>query len=314
MLNVGPPAQASSGQFPPTAVGLGPRSRALRAPKPRNEALMVRLHRLLALPTVVSASKFFSLRGAQEHLLFASIGKQRTPIKVAIVCAIVTTIITYLLYKVYVDSMLRRRSEHQEEEEVTKPKAVPKSPKRERSSKALAAKPDESKLCCYDGLMRFASSRGTVEAKASRPNFSGTWSCVKAEGDLDGLYAAMGLGYFARCALERAQWGAGHLSRTYEHQGDHVKLVQKATEETTQEFDINGTPQKVSQGDGVVIQTTSWDDEEEGVLLFETKDLLGCDPNSWTHCRQYLQGEELVIEVRGARGHRAVWTYHRALS
>eukprot|EP00913_Durusdinium_trenchii_P020734 g19474.t1 len=211
-----------AGQFPPTAVGLGPRSRALRAPKPRNEALMVRLHRLLALPTVVSASKFFSLRGAQEHLLFASIGKQRTPIKVAIVCAIVTTIITYLLYKVY-------------EEEVTKPKAVPKSPKRERSSKALAAKPDESKLCCYDGLMRFASSRGTVEAKASRPNFSGTWSCVKAEGDLDGLYAAMGLGYFARCALERAQWGTGHLSRTYEHQGDHVKLVQKATEETTQE-------------------------------------------------------------------------------
>ena len=42
---------------------------------------------------------------------------------------------------------------------------------------------------------------------------------MKAEGDLDGLYAAMGLGYFARCALERAQWGAGHLSRTYEHQG-----------------------------------------------------------------------------------------------
>ena len=34
-------------------------------------------------------------------------------------------------------------------------------------------------------------------------------SCVKAEGDLDGLYAAMGLGYFARCAMERAQWGAG---------------------------------------------------------------------------------------------------------
>ena len=45
-------------------------------------------------------------------------------------------------------------------------------------------------------------------------------NCVKAEGDLDGLYAAMGLGYFARCAMERAQWGAGHLSRSYEHQGE----------------------------------------------------------------------------------------------
>ena len=35
--------------------------------------------------------------------------------RVSVHKAIVTTIITYLLYKVYVDSMLRRRSEHQEE-------------------------------------------------------------------------------------------------------------------------------------------------------------------------------------------------------
>lgn len=50
-------------------------------------------------------------------------------------------------------------------------------------------------------------------------------SCVKAEGDLDGLYAAMGLGYFARCAMERAQWGAGQLSRTYEQQGTMATMV-----------------------------------------------------------------------------------------
>eukprot|EP00435_Cladocopium_sp_Y103_P028277 s3374_g7.t1 len=111
----------------------------------------------------------------------------------------------------------------------------------------------------------------------------------------------MGLGYFARCAMERAQWGAGQLSRTYEQQGTHVRLVQRATEETTQEFDITGTPQKVSQGDGVVIQTTSWDEREAGVLLFETKDLLGNNPNSWTTSRQYLKGDELIIEVVGAR-------------
>lgn len=42
---------------------------------------------------------------------------------------------------------------------------------------------------------------------------------------MDGLYAAMGLGYFARCAMERAQWGAGHLSRSYEHQGDSGKSL-----------------------------------------------------------------------------------------
>ena len=39
---------------------------------------------------------------------------------------------------------------------------------------------------------------------------------MKAEGDLDGLYAAMGLGYFARCAMERARshqfvWGLNVL-------------------------------------------------------------------------------------------------------
>ena len=59
-------------------------------------------------------------------------------------------------------------------------------------------------------------------------------SCVKAEGDLDGLYAAMGLGYFARCAMERAQWGAGQLSRTYDQQGTmavkHMAMVDGGTD------------------------------------------------------------------------------------
>lgn len=42
-----------------------------------------------------------------------------------------------------------------------------------------------------------------------------------------------------------------------------------------QEFDITGIPQRITQGDVVNIQTTWWDQQEEGVLLFETKDLLG---------------------------------------
>ncbi|CAJ1406368.1 unnamed protein product [Effrenium voratum] len=121
----------------------------------------------------------------------------------------------------------------------------------------------------------------------------------------------MGLGYFARCAMERLQWGKGQLTRTYEHQGEHVKLTQRAADETTQEFDINGQPQKVQQGDGVVIQTTCWDEKEEGVLIMETKDLLGCKPKTWTTTRQYLQDNQLVVEVLGADGHRATWTYQR---
>jgi len=291
---------------------------------------------LLLVPTVV-CSKFSTvgLRGALEDHHVAGTATnfaRRTPMKVAVFCAVVTSIITYCLYKVYIDSMLRRREldEDELEEEIPKKpsKKVSTPSKKESTEESEKAKVEKKKTertpaessCCYDGLLRLsrgAPSRNTEKEPPKveppkKPNFSGTWNCVKAEGDLDGLYAAMGLGYFARCAMERAQWGAGHLSRSYEHQGEHVRLVQRATEETTQEFDITGIPQKVSQGDGVVIQTTCWDEREEGVLVLETKDLLGNNPNSWTTSRQYLKGDELIIEVSGARGHQAIWTYERS--
>mmetsp|Transcript_80265 Transcript_80265/g.126622 ORF Transcript_80265/g.126622 Transcript_80265/m.126622 type:complete len:309 (-) Transcript_80265:31-957(-) len=293
---------------------------------------------ILQLSQPVLCSKFHTLRGVlEDHHLERVNFARRTPMKVALACAVATSIITYFLYKVYIDSMLRRREFDEDEIEELAKAAEKRAAKKETSpiervkererdkERKRPERKGEETGCCYNGLLRLgrgkaaASKPATAAPEASealspavkRPNFSGTWSCVKAEGDLDGLYAAMGLGYFARCAMERAQWGAGQLSRTYEQQGTHVKLVQRATEETTQEFDITGTPQKVSQGDGVVIQTTSWDEREEGVLLFETKDLLGNNPNSWTTSRQYLKGDELIIEVLGARGHQAVWTYHR---
>jgi len=294
--------------------------------------------------------KFHTLRGVlEDHHLERANFARRTPMKVALACAVATSIITYFLYKVYIDSMLRRRELDEDEieqlakaadkREAAKIKKEPPTPIEKVKERKRPERKGEDTGCCYNGLLRLGRGKATASKPAAaspteatspalkRPDFSGTWSCVKAEGDLDGLYAAMGLGYFARCAMERAQWGAGQLSRTYEQQGTHVKLVQRATEETTQEFDITGTPQKeprpklarccqairawVSQGDGVVIQTTSWDEREEGVLLFETKDLLGNNPNSWTTSRQYLKGDELIIEVLGARGHQAVWTYHR---
>lgn len=282
----------------------------------------------------VLCSKFHTLRGVlEDHHLERANFARRTPMKVALACAVATSIITYFLYKVYIDSMLRRRELDEDEieqlakaadkREAAKIKKEPPTPIEKVKERKRPERKGEDTGCCYNGLLRLGRGKATASKPAAaspteatspalkRPDFSGTWSCVKAEGDLDGLYAAMGLGYFARCAMERAQWGAGQLSRTYEQQGTHVKLVQRATEETTQEFDITGTPQKVSQGDGVVIQTTSWDEREEGVLLFETKDLLGNNPNSWTTSRQYLKGDELIIEVLGARGHQAVWTYHR---
>ena len=104
-----------------------------------------------------------------------------------------------------------------------------------------------------------------------------------------------------------------------------------------QEFDITGIPQRITQGDVVNMQTTWWDEQEEGVLLFETKLLgrwelrkgdlgakeqrtgpgadstskAGHDCHDIIFRASFIGGEELILEVSSARGPKAVWTFQR---
>eukprot|EP00435_Cladocopium_sp_Y103_P001941 s5957_g1.t1 len=112
----------------------------------------------------VLCSKFHTLRGVlEDHHLERVDFARRTPMKVALACAVATSIITYLLYKVYIDSMLRRRELDEDEiEELAKA-----ADKREaaKAAKNKKERKGEDPGCCYNGLLRL----GRGKASASKP-------------------------------------------------------------------------------------------------------------------------------------------------
>lgn len=145
------------------------------------------------------------------------------------------------------------------------------------------------------------------------PDFSGTWQCVKADGDLDAVLADIGLGMMARTAIQVFGYGAGRVIRIYEQEGDHVKLTEKAIEETVQEWDIDGGEQVIATKEPF-LQKTYWDATNPKVLVIEGKDVHKETPRAWTTTRQYfLDGmeDEFVLETTSSGSNVAWWTYER---
>lgn len=145
------------------------------------------------------------------------------------------------------------------------------------------------------------------------PDFSGTWQCVKADGDLDAVFADIGLGMIARTAIQAFGYGAGRVIRIYEQEGDHVKMTEKALEETVQEWDIIGREQVIATKEPF-LQKTYWDATNPKVLVIEGKDVHKKTPRTWTTTRQYfLDGteDEFVLETTSSGSNVARWTYQR---
>jgi len=193
-----------------------------------------------------------------------------------------------------------------------------------------------STCCCGDGIgallrqkppsqreekqkpsTRFATPRtaGSLQPAAGdcHPNFSGTWQCVKADGELDAMFADIGIGVIARTAVQAFGYGAGRDIRIYEQEGSHVRMTEKALEETVQEWDITGEEQVVATPDPF-LQTSYWDEKNPEVLVLEAKDERKRAPKTWTTTRQYfLDGmeNEFVLETTSSGGNVARWTYQR---
>eukprot|EP00435_Cladocopium_sp_Y103_P005771 s5957_g1.t2 len=128
----------------------------------------------------VLCSKFHTLRGVlEDHHLERVDFARRTPMKVALACAVATSIITYLLYKVYIDSMLRRRELDEDEiEELAKAADKREAAKAAKNKKEPSTPTDNVEVerkrperkgedpgCCYNGLLRL----GRGKASASKP-------------------------------------------------------------------------------------------------------------------------------------------------
>ena len=206
-----------------------------------------------------------------------------------------------------------------------------------------------SNCCCAGGILSWARRKGPQEEKENRNlpssvtrtrqdeprhriigfvpkppedyvdadghvNFTGSWKCKSAEGDLDGVFADMGIGAIARTFMAGYGWGKGTVVRTYEQSGIHVKVTEKAIQETVQEFDVNGQEQRVNGGDFDFLQTSYWDPERPHVLHWTTADLAKAEPSKWTRtCQFFLDKDQLRIETTSSSGKVAYWIYERQM-
>eukprot|EP00930_Biecheleria_cincta_P040416 TRINITY_DN2769_c0_g1_i1.p1 TRINITY_DN2769_c0_g1~~TRINITY_DN2769_c0_g1_i1.p1 ORF type:complete len:395 (-),score=95.04 TRINITY_DN2769_c0_g1_i1:228-1412(-) len=163
------------------------------------------------------------------------------------------------------------------------------------------------------GLLERAASQSNGSKDDCHADFSGTWQCVKADGDLDAVCADIGLGMIARTAIQAFGYGAGRVIRVYEQKGDHVKVTEKGLEETVEEWDIIGEEQLVDAKEPF-LQTTYWDKAHPKVLVMERKDVHKKTPGTWTTTRQCFldsKQDEFVLEVLSSRSNVARWTYQR---
>ena len=145
-------------------------------------------------------------------------------------------------------------------------------------------------------------------------NFTGSWKCKSADGDLDRVFADMGIGIVGRTLMAAYGWGKGNVVRTYEQSGIHVRLIEKAMamHERVQEFDVNGQEQTVNGGDFYFLQTSYWDAEKPHVLRWTTADLAKAEPSKWTrNCLFFSAKDQLRIETTSSSGKVAYWIYER---
>lgn len=142
-----------------------------------------------------------------------------------------------------------------------------------------------------------------------RPDFTGTWHCVKAEGELDELLVDFGLGYLVRSAASAYGYGAGHITRTCEHKGSRMKYQEMGLEGLKKvEYDLPMEDQNM----GHHLQTTYWDEAQPHVMVVEAKDLQKAKPSTWSISWQYLLDENtLIIKSSSKADHVALWVYKR---
>ncbi|CAE7928663.1 unnamed protein product, partial [Symbiodinium sp. KB8] len=127
-----------------------------------------------------------------------------------------------------------------------------------------------------------------------RPNFSGDWMMVKAEGDMDAFLKEMGVGYVMRTFASSFNYGVGVTSTLIEHKGSQLKITMKTPKGTsTSTIHINGTEQGSvdPMEDRPLRVLPQW----EGKVLVVSSRRADSAESLPTN-RRFLQGVQMIVE------------------
>jgi len=140
--------------------------------------------------------------------------------------------------------------------------------------------------------------------KGDHADFTGSWLCHRAEGDLETLLEELGVGYFVRQTAKTFDYGAGRASWTIEQTGDRFTIWVTALSTVKVEFVV---------GDGE--QTTEGEYQPRRVIprwgecYTLCLDCCELDGSGQVKERIYLDGEELAVERRTDNHTTATWYY-----
>jgi hypothetical protein len=138
---------------------------------------------------------------------------------------------------------------------------------------------------------------GIVAEAAGRPDFTGSWQCVRVDGDVYGFLQDMGLSPIMCEAARSAHYGAGHQLQIITQEGDHFTVVDQLKTTVTMKCQVGVGPQASCDLEGKPVTVTpTWDGQ---TLCVETMTGSG---ELFATSRRFLEGDEMLLELTSPAG------------
>lgn len=147
---------------------------------------------------------------------------------------------------------------------------------------------------------------GAPQAAAERPDFSGSWQCVRVEGDTPGFLQDMGTTPIQREAARRARYGANIQIQSITQDGDTFTVMDQLKTTNTMKFQVGLGPQRSCDLEGKpVIITPTWDGQTLCVVTETEAGIL------WASSRRFFEEDEMVLELSSPEGFKSRRIFNR---
>lgn len=175
------------------------------------------------------------------------------------------------------------------------------------SRQLLGEVADDTTACGTEGVLSSKPSftlspgrldvEGIVTEAAERPDFTGSWQCIRVDGDIYGFLQDMGLSPIMCEAAKKARYGAGHQLQMITQEGDHFSVVDQLKTIVTMSCRVGFGPQASCDLEGKPVTVTpTWDGQ---TLCVETMTGSG---EPFATSRRFLEGDEMVLELTSPAG------------
>lgn len=131
-----------------------------------------------------------------------------------------------------------------------------------------------------------------------QPDFSGTWTLRRVEGDFEALMADAGVSWVLRKAARAANYGVGMVRHRISQAGDHISVqISQGGSSHTMDFVVGAGEQETAGEDGSnAVVVPSWDGQSLRVSARNPK------KSSGQVTTRYFEDSLLVLETTTSTG------------